>query len=82
LAPRWWAPPFVEEEAWIFGLPDRAESEFLNSLGLELRTVMGMNSAEAVGKYLTRADGTILGFAPATEQQGYLILEAAVPATH
>ena len=66
-------------EPWIFGLPDKAEKEFLNSLGLELRTLLGMNSREAVERYLTRADGTIFGTYPATEQQGYLILEAAVP---
>ena len=68
-------------EPWIFGLPDKAEKEFLRSLGLELRKVMGMNSAEAVEKYLTRADGTIFGMFPATEQQGYLLLEAAVPSS-
>ena len=66
-------------EPWIFGLPDKDERGFLSSLGLELRKVMGMNSAEAVEKYLTRADGSIFGLMPATEQQGYLILEAAVP---
>jgi methyltransferase (TIGR00027 family) len=70
---------FMSGEPWIFGLPDKAEKEFLNSLGLELRTVLGMNSREAVEKYLTRADGTIFGMYPATEQQGYLILEAVVP---
>jgi methyltransferase (TIGR00027 family) len=66
-------------EPWIFGLPDRSEKEYLSGLGLELRKVMGMNSAEAVESYLTRADGSIFGLTPATEQQGYLILEAAVP---
>ena len=40
---------------------------------------MGINSAEAVGNYLTRADGSIFGSFPSTEQQAYLILEAAVP---
>ena len=65
-------------EPWIFGLPDKGEQEFLSGLGLELRKVLGMNSAEAVGTYLTRADGSIFGLTPATEQQGYLILEAAV----
>jgi methyltransferase (TIGR00027 family) len=66
-------------EPWIFGLPDEGEREFLAGLGLELRTIMGMNSAEAVEKYLTRADGSIFGLMPATGRQGYLILEAVVP---
>jgi methyltransferase (TIGR00027 family) len=65
-------------EPWLFGLPDKGEEAFLRELGLELRTTMGMNSAEAVEHYLTRADGTIFGSIPATDQQGYLILEAVV----
>ena len=67
-------------EPWLFGLPDRQEEEFLHDLGLELRKVMGMNSAEAVETYLTRADGTIFGAVPAMDRQGYLILEARVSA--
>ncbi len=66
-------------EPWIFGLPDNSEKEFLSNLGWELRKVMGINSAEAVEKYLTRTDGSIFGFFPATAQQAYLILEAALP---
>ena len=65
-------------EPWIFGLPDRGEEEFLRGVGLKLRRIMGMNSAEAIERYLTRQDGTILGNIPATEQQAYLILEAEV----
>jgi methyltransferase (TIGR00027 family) len=70
---------FFAGEPWLSGLPDKAEEEFLNGVGLELRKVMGLNSPEAVEKYLTRADGSIFGTLPATEQQTYLILEAAVP---
>jgi methyltransferase (TIGR00027 family) len=66
-------------EPWIFGVPDRAEEEFLRSFGLKLRTVMGMNSEEAVRNYLTRADGSIFGQMPATERQGYFILDAVIP---
>jgi methyltransferase (TIGR00027 family) len=65
-------------EPWIFGIPDRAEEDFLQGFGLKLRTVMGMNSEEAVRNYLTRADGSILGQMQATERQGYSILEAVV----
>src|SRR5262249_7531957 len=67
-------------EPWIFGLPDKGEKEYLTSLGFELKHVMGLNSAEAVEKYLTRSDGSIFGMMPAAAQQGYFILEAAVAA--
>src|SRR5262245_45229158 len=71
-------------EPWLFGLPDKGEQQFLRELGLELRKVMGMHSAEAIETYLTRADGSIVGASPIfgsrpIERQGYLILEAGVP---
>jgi siroheme synthase len=66
-------------EPCIFGLPYLAENEFLSDLGLDLERVLGMNSAEAVTNYLTRADGSIFAFLPATKLQAYLILEALVP---
>jgi methyltransferase (TIGR00027 family) len=64
-------------EPWIFGLPDN-EKDFMSAFGFEVRHVMGINSAEAVGKYLTRTDGTIFGAMPATDRQWYSILEAGV----
>ncbi|MGH9645473.1 MAG: SAM-dependent methyltransferase [Bryobacteraceae bacterium] len=67
----------MADEPWIFGLPEDAEKEFLEQFGLTLRFHLGMNSAEAVVKYLTRADGSILGSVPASERQGYSILMAA-----
>jgi len=68
-------------EPWHFGVPDKAEAEFLREVGLEVRTVLGMNGSETVARYLTRADGSIYGTLPATEQQWYLLLEAAVPSS-
>jgi cyclopropane fatty-acyl-phospholipid synthase-like methyltransferase len=65
-------------EPWIFGVPDRKEEEFLSELGFTVRKVLGMSSIEAVETYLTRADGSIVGKMPGNDQQGYLILEAAV----
>jgi methyltransferase (TIGR00027 family) len=65
-------------EPWIFGLPDQNEKAFLSDLGFEIREILGVNSAEAIKKYLTRADGSIFGMMPATDRQWYLILEAAV----
>jgi methyltransferase (TIGR00027 family) len=65
-------------EPWIFGLPDQNEKAFLNDLGFDIRDILGVNSTEAIQKYLTRADGSIFGGMPATDRQWYLILEAAV----
>jgi methyltransferase (TIGR00027 family) len=65
-------------EPWIFGLPDQNEKAFLNDLGFDIRDILGVNSVEAIQKYLTRADGTIFGVMPATDRQWYLILEAVV----
>jgi methyltransferase (TIGR00027 family) len=65
-------------EPWIFGLPDQNEKAFMNDLGFDIRDILGVNSAEAIQKYLTRADGSIFGVMPATDRQWYLILEAAV----
>jgi methyltransferase (TIGR00027 family) len=66
----------IAGEPWVFGLPEGKEREFLGSVGLELRNVMGFNSSEAVGKYLTRADGSVFGAFQASDRQWYLILEA------
>jgi methyltransferase (TIGR00027 family) len=66
------------KEPWIFGLPDQKEEEFLSPLGFQARHIMGMNSHEAVEKYLTRSDGTIFGEMPAADRQAYLILEAVL----
>jgi len=65
-------------EPWIFGIPDGKEEEFLSNVGLQLQKVLGLNSLEAVESYLTRNDGTVYATYPATERQGYLILEARV----
>jgi methyltransferase (TIGR00027 family) len=65
-------------EPWVFGLPDQNEKAFLNDLGFEIREILGVNSAEAIQKYLTRADGSIFGGMPASDRQWYLILEASV----
>jgi methyltransferase (TIGR00027 family) len=62
------ARPFVErfldlikDEPWVFGLPVNGESEFLADLGLELRETFPIGGEESVQRYLTKADGTVLG---------------------
>jgi len=48
-------------EPWIFGIPDMHEREFFHACGLEQREVLSFFSGEAAKRYLTRADGTLLG---------------------
>ena len=48
-------------EPWIFGVPDIREREFFRECGLELREILSLFGAEAVKRYLTRADGTRFG---------------------
>lgn len=67
------------EEPFVYGVPNDKEADLLIGEGLTVGKVLGLNSSEAVETYLTRTDGTIYGNLPATEQQGYLILEAFVP---
>lgn len=51
----------IEHEPWVFGLPVDGAKEFLASLGLELRETVTIGSEESSKRYLTRADGTIVG---------------------
>jgi methyltransferase (TIGR00027 family) len=51
-------------EPWLFGVPDGAEKEFFASVGLEPRESFPMFGPEAIKRYLTKPDGTILGAPP------------------
>jgi methyltransferase (TIGR00027 family) len=51
----------IRLEPWVFGIPLGSEMEFLRGLGLELRRILTIGSEESVRRYLTRADGTIVG---------------------
>jgi methyltransferase (TIGR00027 family) len=51
----------IEHEPWVFGFPVDGEKEFLASLGLALRETVTIVSEESSKRYLTRADGTIVG---------------------
>jgi methyltransferase (TIGR00027 family) len=48
-------------EPWVFGMPDGHEREFFAEVGLETREMSPIFGPESIKKYLTRADGTILG---------------------
>jgi methyltransferase (TIGR00027 family) len=72
----------ISNEPWIFGIPNTGEKRFLEGLGLALRKVLGITSAEAVDAYLTRADGTIFVPTPPGDHHWYMMLEASVPDRH
>ena len=48
-------------EPWIFGVPDMKERDFFRDCGLEAREILSFFTREAAKRYLTRADGTVLG---------------------
>jgi methyltransferase (TIGR00027 family) len=51
-------------EPWLFGVPDGADKEFFASVGLEPRETFPVFGPEAIKRYLTKPDGTILGAPP------------------
>jgi methyltransferase (TIGR00027 family) len=55
------ARPPIERFLNVIRLEPGSEIEFLGGLGLELRRILTIGSEESVRRYLTRADGTIVG---------------------
>jgi methyltransferase (TIGR00027 family) len=51
----------TRREPWVFGFPVDGEQQWVAELGLQLREVLTLGSDESVARYLTRADGTIVG---------------------
>jgi O-methyltransferase involved in polyketide biosynthesis len=51
-------------EPWVFGVPDGKEKEFFESVGLETREIFPAFGPQAIKRYLTKPDGTILGASP------------------
>jgi methyltransferase (TIGR00027 family) len=51
-------------EPWVFGVPDGEEKEFFAGVGLEPREFFPVVGPEAIKRYLTKPDGTILGAPP------------------
>jgi methyltransferase (TIGR00027 family) len=47
-------------EPQIFGFPDRREREFFRSVGLDTSEFLPMDGPEAIRRYLTRRDGSIV----------------------
>lgn len=48
-------------EPWVFGFPLDGEREYLAGLGLKLREVLPIGGDESIRRYLTRADGSVVG---------------------
>jgi O-methyltransferase involved in polyketide biosynthesis len=48
-------------EPWIFGIPDMLEHEFFQECGLQPREILSFFSRETAKRYLTRANGKLLG---------------------
>ncbi len=59
----------IREEPWHFGLPLDEEKSFLADLGLELSELVTIGGEESVARYLTRADGTVVGGAALTRAE-------------
>jgi methyltransferase (TIGR00027 family) len=51
----------LKDEPWLSGLPIGNEREFLAQFGLELGELLTLGSEESNQRYLTRADGTMVG---------------------
>jgi methyltransferase (TIGR00027 family) len=48
-------------EPWIFGVPDTREREFFQNCGLQQREILSFFGRDAAKRYLTRANGKLLG---------------------
>lgn len=51
----------IRDEPWVFGVPLDGEQEFLAKVGLALREMLTIGGPESIARYLTRADGSIVG---------------------
>jgi len=51
----------LKDEPWVFGFALGGETEFLAGVGLHADEVLTLDSDESVRRYLTRADGTVVG---------------------
>lgn len=72
----------TENEPWVFGFPVGAEREWLSDVGMELRELVTIGSEDSVRRYLTRADGTIVGAEGHAKAEALrkAALDAAAPA--
>lgn len=66
-------------EPWLFGIPDGKEREYLSGAGLQLTELLPLSGADALRRYRTRKDGSVVGNAPASNYSPGFLLEAAVP---
>ncbi|MGH9720017.1 MAG: SAM-dependent methyltransferase, partial [Bryobacteraceae bacterium] len=64
-------------EPVIFGLPDGAEREFVKGTGLDLVEQFLMSGPEAVRRYVTRRDGSLVGTPGSSSAAGHYWLAVA-----
>lgn len=51
----------TKDEPWVFGIPLGTEGALLSELGMDLREVMAIGGPDSIARYLTKADGTVVG---------------------
>jgi O-methyltransferase involved in polyketide biosynthesis len=51
----------TRDEPWVFGIPMGTEREFLTEFNLDLREILAIGGEESLKRYVTMADGTLLG---------------------
>jgi methyltransferase (TIGR00027 family) len=77
------------DEPFVFGIPDGTEQTFVSGAGLELVEHLAGPSPEAIQRYLTRRDGTLVGGdvvlprptqGAGADRFGYWLARATVPA--
>lgn len=59
----------IRDEPWLFGIPLDEEGSYLADLGLELRELVTIGDDASAARYLTRADGTVVGHAAMSRAQ-------------
>jgi methyltransferase (TIGR00027 family) len=69
----------LKDEPWVFGFPSNTERAYIEEFGFEVRELLAIGGEESVKRYLTRADGTVLGGArPPSGIAQYKLAEAVV----
>ena len=51
----------TRDEPWVFGIPLGTEGELLGEFGMDVREVMAIGGADSIARYLTKADGAVVG---------------------
>ncbi len=78
------AKPFVQrfldltrDEPWVFGIPLGTERELVGEFGMDLQEVMAIGGPDSIARYLTKADGTVVGAKTIAEAMARAAAQAA-----